>query len=167
MVRSTHVPRELWVLRVVLSKGVELLLTLPVLALFSIGYRKWPTHDIVYLPLAVLLTIMLCTGLGMIVAPASVLVRDIRSVVRIIMRAMFFLSPIIYAASDLPPKRSNIAGFLNWNPVTGILGLFRSVFYPQELDWAIVAHSAIIVSIIFAIGVWTFNRLERPMLKEI
>lgn len=167
MVRSTNVPRELWILRVVLSKGIDLLLAVPVIALFSIGYRKWPTHDIVYLPLGVLLTIMLTMGLGMILAPASILLRDLRSIVRIVMRALFFLSPVLYAASDLPAKRANIAGFLKWNPVTGILGLYRSAFYPQELDWAIVAHSAAIIVIIFVIGVWAFSRLERPMLKEI
>ena len=167
MVRSTNVPRELWILRVVLSKGVDLLLALPVIALFSIGYQKWPTHDVVYLPLAVVMTIMLVMGLGMILAPASILVRDLRSIIRIVMRALFFLSPVIYAASDLPANKASIAGFLNWNPVTGILGLYRSVFYPQELDWTIVAHSAIIIVIIFMIGVWAFSRLERPMLKEI
>lgn len=167
MVRSTHVPRELWILRIVLSRGVDLVFAIPVIAIFSIAYQKWPNHNIVYLPLAALMTIMLCMGVGMIVAPASVLVRDIRSIVRIIMRAMFFLSPVLYAVGDIQKKRAHIAGFVQWNPVTGILGLFRSVFYPQELNWAVVAHSAIIIVIIFAIGVWTFSRLERPMLKEI
>jgi ABC-2 type transport system permease protein len=47
------------------------------------------------------------------------------------------------------------------------MSLYRSVFYPQELNWADVGHSAIVVTIIFLIGVWSFNRLERPMLKEI
>ena len=36
LVRSTNVPREVWVVRVVLSKGVEFLLSLPVLFLFAV-----------------------------------------------------------------------------------------------------------------------------------
>lgn len=167
MVRSSHVPRELWVLRVIVSKGVEFLLSLPVLALFAVGYMRAPSRDIVFLPLAVLMTIALLMGLGMTLAPAAVLVRDLRSIVRIATRALFFLSPVIYSVNDVAQKRPAAAGIISWNPITGIMTLFRSVFFPQELNWSDVAHSAIVTVIIFLIGIWTFNRLERPMLKEI
>src|SRR3954471_218591 len=55
MVRSSNVPRELWVLRVVLSKGVEYLFSLPVLAIFAIAYTRAPNHNIVLFPLAILM----------------------------------------------------------------------------------------------------------------
>jgi hypothetical protein len=35
------------------------------------------------------------------------------------------------------------------------------------MNWADVGHAAIVIVVIFAIGVWSFNRLERPMLKEV
>ena len=38
LVRSTNLPRELWVVRVVIAKGVEFVLSLPVLAAFTIYY---------------------------------------------------------------------------------------------------------------------------------
>ena len=169
MVRSSNVPRELWVLRVVLSKGVEYLFSLPVLAIFAIAYQRWPNHDILLLPLAFLMTILLITGVGLILAPAAVLVRDLRSIVRITVRALFFLSPILYSLHDVSTggKRSNVREIVSWNPVSGIMALFRSPFFPQELNWADVAHSAIVITVLFVIGVWSFNRLERPMLKEV
>ena len=169
MVRSSNVPRELWVLRVVLSKGVEYVFSLPVLALFAISYQRWPNHDLLLYPLAMLMAALLGTGLGLILAPAAVLVRDLRSVVRITTRAMFFLSPILYSLHDVSTggKRSNVREIVSWNPVSGIMALFRAPFFPQELDWSDVAHSAIVISVIFVIGVWSFNRLERPMLKEV
>lgn len=168
MVRSSNVPRELWVLRVVLSKGVEFLLSMPVLGLFALGYMKRPTHDVVYLPLAFLMTIMLCMGIGMILAPACILVRDLKNIIRIVMRALFFMSPILYSLHDVVKRRGHAtAHVVSWNPVAGIMSLFRSTFYPQELNWVDVEHAAIVTVVIFLIGVWTFNRLERPMLKEI
>jgi ABC-2 type transport system permease protein len=167
MVRSSHVPRELWVLRVIVSKGTDYLLAMPVLAIFSIAYQKWPTRDIVFVPLAMVMTVALCMGLGMILAPASVLVRDLRSIVRIVMRALFFLSPILYSITDARNRLGGAAEFVSWNPIAGILTLFRATFFPQELNWADVGHSALVIAVIFVIGIWTFNRLERPMLKEI
>src|SRR6476661_9426947 len=45
LVRSTNLPREIWVLRVVPSKGVEYLLSLPVLLAFTaIYFVKGDTH---------------------------------------------------------------------------------------------------------------------------
>jgi ABC-2 type transport system permease protein len=167
MVRSSNVPRELWILRVVLSKGVEYLFSLPVLAVFAIVYAKVPSPDILLWPLAMLMTVMLCTGVGLMLAPAAVLVRDLRSIVRIVTRAMFFLSPILYSLQDVAKKRQGVAEFVSWNPVSGIMSLFRAPFFPQELNWSDVAHSAIVIAVLFVIGMWSFNRLERPMLKEL
>lgn len=169
MVRSSNVPRELWVLRIVLSRGVEYVFSLPVLALFSIGYAQWPSRYILLLPLAIVMTVVLCTGLGMIIAPAAVLLRDLRSVVRIVTRALFFLSPILYSLHDVTGngRRAGIADIVSWNPIAGIMALYRAPFFPQEMNWTDVAHSAIITAVIFVIGVWSFNRMERPMLKEV
>jgi ABC-2 type transport system permease protein len=60
-----------------------------------------------------------------------------------------------------------VAGFVSWNPVAGIMALFRAPFFPQEMNWVDVGHAAIVIAVIFVIGVWSFNRLERPMLKEV
>lgn len=169
MVRSSNVPRELWVLRVVLSKGVEYIFSLPVLAMFAIAYAKVPNHNILLLPLALLMAVLFATGIGLILAPAAVLVRDLRSVVRITTRALFFMSPILYSLHDVSGngKRANIEAVVSWNPVAGIMSLIRAPFFPQELNWVDVAHGAIVIVVIFVIGVWSFNRLERPMLKEV
>jgi len=169
MVRSSNVPRELWVLRVVLSKGVEYVFSLPVLAMFAVAYTKAPNHYILYFPLALLMAVLFATGIGLILAPAAVLVRDLRSVVRISTRALFFLSPILYSLHDLDHggRKANIKDIVSWNPVAGIMSLIRAPFFPQELNWADVEHAAIVIVVIFVIGVWSFNRLERPMLKEV
>lgn len=167
MVRSSNVPREVWVLRVIMSRGAEYVFSLPVLALFALGYLKAPTGDIVLLPLAMLMSIVLCMGLGMILAPAAVLVNDVRSIVRIAMRVLFYLSPILYSIHDASKRLGAVATIQSWNPVAGIMVLYRSTFFPQELNWSYVLHSAIVCILIFGIGLYTFNRLERPMLKEI
>lgn len=167
MVRSSNVPREVWVLRVIMSRGAEYVFSLPVLALFALGYLKAPTADIVLLPLAMLMSIVLCMGLGMILAPAAVLVNDVRSIVRIAMRVLFYLSPILYSIHDASKRLGAVATIQSWNPVAGIMVLYRSTFFPQELNWSYVLHSAIVCILIFGIGLYTFNRLERPMLKEI
>src|SRR6185436_11529637 len=38
LIRSTNLPREIWFVRVVVSKGIEYLLSLPVLVFFTLAY---------------------------------------------------------------------------------------------------------------------------------
>lgn len=168
-VRSSNVPREMWVLRLVLSKGTDYVFSLPVLAIFALAYWKAPGLELLLLPLAMVMTIALAMGVGMILAPAAVLLRDLRSVVQITMRALFFLSPILYSVHDVNTRlHSRLAAqVVAWNPITGIMTLYRSAFFPQELSWTDVGHAAMIIVVLFVIGVYSFSRLERPMLKEI
>jgi len=168
MVRSTSVPRELWVMRVILSRGMEYLFSLPVLAIIALYYLKPPTGDIVLMPLAIVMTLVLLLGLGMIVAPAAVLVPDLRSVIKVAIRVLYFLTPILYSVTDVVEKRGGmVAAVSSWNPIAGIMVLYRTAFFPQELNWTYVWHAAIEILIIFGIGLFTFNRLEAAMLKEI
>jgi ABC-2 type transport system permease protein len=190
MVRQSNVPREVWVLRVVVSKGMEFVFSLPVVGLFALCYLKAPSWDAFYLPLAALMCFFLVLGFGLILAPLTVLVRDVERIVPIFMRVMFYASPVLYSVKDVP---THLHAFLSVNPTTGMLVLARASFFPQELagyvpkenhkhhvirenghvvthyvsNWHFVWHSAIGIAIIFAVGVFVFARLERPVLKEI
>ena len=164
MVRSSNVPRELWVLRLVLSKGVEYLLSLPVVALFCLAYLKRPNHYVVLLPLAMVLTVVFLTGVGLILAPLGVLVPDVRRIMRVLTRVMFYLSPVLYSINRVPKELQTL---LSWNPIAGILCLYRAMFFPEELAWTYVARSAVISVLLLVIGAVMFARLERPVLKEI
>ncbi len=164
MVRSSNVPREVWVLRVIASKGTEYLFSLPVLALFALIYLTGPRWQIVFMPVAMLMTIVLLTGIGLILSPLVVLVRDVERVIPVLLRVLFYFSPVLYSVHDVPERLRTVASF---NPLAGILVLFRASFFPQELGWTFVIYSAIGCVIIFATGVFVFSRLERPVLKEI
>jgi ABC-2 type transport system permease protein len=164
MVRSSSVPRELWVVRVALSKGVEYVYSLPVVALFAIAYRKPPTIYIVFLPLAMLLCFGLVMSIGLALSVLSVLVRDIDRLIPIALRFLFYCSPVLYSIQDVP---KNLRGFAAYNPLAGFLTLSRASFFPQELYWRSVLVAIVWIVVLFSAGVWTFTRFESQVLKEI
>ena len=131
MVRSSNVPRELWVLRVVASKGVEYLLSLPVLVIFAIAYLVAPTKYLFLLPVGWLLQGSLIIGLGLILAPATVLVRDLERIVPIFLRVMFYGSPVLYSISQVP---ASIREVFSINPTVGFLTITHAVFFPAAID---------------------------------
>jgi ABC-2 type transport system permease protein len=137
LIRSTNVPRELWVFRVVVSKGIEFFFSLPVL---------------------------LCIGIGLLLAPLTVLLEDLDRIVRLVLRLGFYCSPIIFTVADVPHK---LRLLISLNPVAGILELFRAGFFPNQLEWRHVEHSALACVVMLVLGWIVFARLERTVLKEI
>jgi ABC-2 type transport system permease protein len=164
LVRSTNVPREVWVVRVVLSKGVEFLLSLPVLFGFALAFGAPLDWHLVLLAPAVLVMAVLITGLGLLLAPLVVLVRDLERVVRIALRLGFYASPVIFAVSDVPEPWDAVFAA---NPLAGVFELCRSGFLAGPVDWAAVGISSLLAVAVLGLGWATFARLERTVLKEI
>jgi ABC-2 type transport system permease protein len=164
MVRSSSVPRELWIVRVAMSKGVEYVYSLPVVLMFALAYRKPPNWHIIFLPVAMLLCFFMVLSIGLILAPLTVLIRDIDRIIPIILRFLFYCSPVLWSIKDVP---ASLRGFAYYNPLAGFLTLSRSAFFPQELVWKPVVISFISIFILFNIGIWVFTRFESQMLKEI
>jgi len=164
LIRSTTIPRTIWVNRIVLSKGIEFIASLPVLAIFAIAFGAQLNLDIVFFPLAVVLQAILTVGVGMIVAPLVVFFRDLERAVKLILRLLFYASPIVYGTQAVP---ESIRSLTMLNPLSGIFSLYRSMFFPHELNWTAVGLAAIISLILLAVGIWVFSRTERAVLKEI
>lgn len=164
LVRSTKIPRTIWVNRLVLSKGIEFLLSIPVVAVFAVFNGAEVTVGIFLFPLAVLLQAILTAGVGLIVAPLVVFFRDLERATKLMLRFLFYASPIIYSTSDLPESLHFWAAF---NPLSGIFSIYRSSFFLEQLDWYLVAVSAGISALLLVIGLLVFRRSERGVLKEI
>lgn len=168
LVRSTNLPRELWVVRVVIAKGIEFVLAAPVIAGFAAYFLiKGQAHlnwRLVLIPLAILLQFVLLAGIGLILAPVTALVTDTARVVRIALRMGFYATPILYGVHAAPEALKTL---LMFNPMTGILELYRAGFFPNELNIAAVVLSLLISLGLLVVGTVVFERLEAPVLKEI
>lgn len=168
LVRSTNLPREMWVIRVVIAKGIEFVLSLPILAGFVIYYMLvGKTHlswGLLLFPLGVVMQSALLVGVGLLLAPITALVTDTQRVVRIFLRLFFYLTPVIYGVHAAPLALRHL---LSANPMTGILELYRAGLFTGEVRWEAVAVGAVVTLVVLFLGAVVFSRLERAVLKEI
>ena len=164
LVRSTSIPRTIWVNRIVLSKGIEFLFSIPVLVLFAVFSGATVNIMILWFPVAMILQTILLVGLGLLVAPLCALYADLERTTALILRALFYASPVIYSFRDLPAPFHTIGAF---NPLAGIFTLYRVGFFPELWEPMPVIISAAMCLVILALGIWTFRTLERPVLKEL
>lgn len=164
LIRSTKIPRTIWVNRLVLSKGIEFLASIPVIAIFAVFTGATVGIGALWVFLAIAMQAALLVGIGLIVAPLVVFFRDLERAVKLTLRFLFYASPIIYSLDDLPEGMQFWASF---NPLAGIFSLYRAAFFPSQLDWFAVGVGSAIIAVLLLIGLLVFRRAERAVLKEI
>lgn len=162
--RVSLLPTELWVARVILVTMAEFLFSLPVVILAMVGTQYWPGPLIVLYPVGIVLQALLMYGLALLISAGSVVIPDLARIVRIVLRAMFYLSPIIYSISNIPERVQPLSAI---NPLVGVFGLYRVGFWPDEHTdpWAF-GLSISLSLVILVVGVVVFRRLEPRILKE-
>lgn len=165
LITSIALPREVYPLSVVGEKFVEYLLSLPVIVVVALLYRDTPSRYVWAFPLAMLLELILITGVALLIASLNTILRDIQRGIGVVLRMLFYLCPVLYNAKKVPGGLRHV---YELNPLVGIFELDRAAFYPQYFgEWRAVWVSAIGCVLMLVIGWWTFIRLERPVLKEL
>lgn len=164
MVRSIAIPRYLWVIKSIGAKGTEFLLAFPILIIITLITQANVNLEIFWIIFAIVLQFLLLSGIGLILAPLTVLARDTSNLLRILLRMMFYLTPIIYDISDIPEKYQILSYF---NPMTGIISMYRAGFWSEPNLLTAVIFSTVISLSVFVIGVVFFKRIEKTVLKEV
>jgi ABC-2 type transport system permease protein len=175
LVRSTSLPREIWVLRTVGSKFVEFLFAIPVLVAFAFFTGAQLHWQVVYFPLAAGIQAVLLTGAGLALAPLGTLYGDVQRLMRIVLRLLFYFSPILYGINDIATRfDKEVAGvsiadvYAFVNPFAGIFDLYRMAFFPDQwVGWSAVLFSAVFAVVMLLVGIRVFRRFEGLVLKEI
>lgn len=169
LVRSTNLPRQIWVVRVVIAKGIEYLMSLPVIIFFTAVYLfRGEAHlnaRLLLFPLGVLMEFVLLIGFGLLLAPITVLVTDTQRVIRIVLRMAFYLTPIIYSKQVIHGPWAKV---MYLNPMNGVLELLRAGFFGDEpVNWHAVEVGVVVTLFLVVVGNRVFSHLERAVLKEI
>jgi ABC-2 type transport system permease protein len=162
--RISTLPTQFWVLRILLVSTVEFVMSLPVIVIAIILTRDLPGPFIIFFPIAILAQFLFMYGIALALASWNVIAPDVARLVRLVLRGLFYLSPILYSVSNIPEHVRPLAAL---NPLVGILGLYRIGWWPQEIeDMVHYGLSLGIGAMTFVIGWIVFRRLESRVLKE-
>src|SRR5882757_307464 len=121
--------------------------------------------------LAVALMWVTLLGFAFILAPVCVMFSDMERLMRIMVRILFYMCPVLYGSEKvLQSKHINpvIKAFYEYNPFTTVLSMFRGAVFRNELPPVSTAvHGTIVAFALLIIGLVVFRRLEPDVLKEI
>lgn len=135
---------------------------IPLLVAYDIGL-SW---QLLFVPLAILLAAFNAIGLGLLLAPTNCVNRDIEHLIRFIVRAGFFLSPVMWTW-DMALKRGWAADVVLWNPMVFPITLARDGFLGKVTEFP---TNGILISIGWGVLMWiigsmVFSKFEQSAVK--
>ena len=151
--------------------GIQFAFMLIFLLYFMIfGTGVHPNIYILFLPVLLIQTAALGTGLGVIISSLTTKYRDLSMAVGFFVTLWQYASPIAY---DMFSRRSLyekhlVYYFYMLNPVTPIINMFRYAFLGTgEIDWLYYGISVVTTVFVAALGVQMFSRVERTFMDTI
>ena len=107
------------------------------------------------LPIALLIQFTLQVGLGWFLAATYVFFRDLLPILGFLLSVVFYLSPILY------PVAGRFEQIFAWNPMTPLLGLFRSAILSAALPAAgSLVFLLVTTGVLFVGGLAYFRRAQ-------
>ena len=151
--------------------GIQFAFMLLFLLYFVIfGEGVHPNIYVLFLPVMLIQTAVLGTGLGVIISSLTTKYRDLSMAVGFFVSLWQYASPIAY---DMFSRRSLyekhlVYYFYMLNPVTPIVNVFRYAFLGTgEIDWLYYGISLLTTVIVAAVGVQMFIKVERTFMDTI
>lgn len=165
MVKKIYFPREVLPVSHVLSQFVNMVLSFIVVFLVLIvsgyGVSIWA----LWLPVIMFIEFIFALGLTMIVASVTVYLRDMQQIVNVLVMALMYASPVIYAIDFVPESLYN---YYMLNPMSAVIVAYRDVlFYKQAPRPLGLSIATVISGVILLIGFIVFSKLKRRFVEEL
>ena len=175
LVKKAYFPREVLPIASVLANLVNFLLALLVLFGALIVFRSPWSPWLWLLPVVIVIETCFIMGVVLILSAVNVYYRDTAMVMEVLMRAWFFLTPVVYAMDMLPTGYHVLGLTLDvrrimyiLNPMSSLISTYRDLLYwgyRTNLDFFL--RTAATSLAVLAFGYWVFVRLSRSFGEEV
>jgi lipopolysaccharide transport system permease protein len=158
LITKVYFPRMIIPFAAVGAGLIDLAIAFGLMAVMMIWFGVTPTLSLLLLPLLVVLTALLATGVGMWMSALNVKYRDIRYALPFCIQLWMFASPIIYPVTIVPEKWR---WALALNPMTGIIDGYRAALFGRPPDWKALMISAGVTVCALIYSAYHFRRMEK------
>ena len=158
LIKKVYFPRLVIPISTVLSGVIDFILAFFVLLGMMVFYGIFPTRNVIWLPMLLLLAFVTSLGVGLWFSAMNVQFRDVRYAVPFLVNFWMFATPIAYPSSLLDEPWRTLYGI---NPMVGVVEGFRWALLGTDTQpGPIVIVSALVAVLIFISGLVYFRKME-------
>jgi lipopolysaccharide transport system permease protein len=159
MLKKIYFPRMAMPVAAVLSGLIDFVLAFIILLGMMVYFDTYPTLNIIWLPLLLLLGLTTSLGVGMWLTAMNVQFRDIRYVTPFLVQTWMYATPIVYPSSIFDEPWRTLYAI---NPMVGVIEGFRwSLLGIETQPGPIIIVSTLVSLLILISGAFYFRRMEK------
>ena len=129
LMKKSNFPRVCLPTIAALSALSNFLVILGLYLAFLALIGHWPGWPLLALVPVILLQMLLTLGLGVTLGTLNVFFRDISQFTAVVLQFWFWLTPIVYATSILPP---GVQAMMSFNPMYPLIAAYQKIFLEQS-----------------------------------
>ena len=159
LIKRVPVPRQIFPVASVLSNCMHLLIQISLLLAGVLIFGRGVNVYWLWLPVIWVLEIIFVLGLALTFSAVNVYVRDTRYVIESANTILFWLVPIFYSFSAIPPRFRPVYEF---NPVAALVMMMRTILLDGKAPVTSTLRNLVCVSLFtFFFGWFVFRKLKQ------
>lgn len=158
MIKKVYVPKYLYTVSGILYNYIIFLISLIVLVAVAAVLGVKPTVYLLQAPLALLVLLLLATGIGMILATLGVFFRDLEYLWSVALMLIMYTCAIFYPVDRL--IKSGWAWILKYNPLFCTIDVFRCAVFGRPMNMHYFLYALGFGAVTTVIGVIIFRKKQ-------
>lgn len=160
LIKKVYFPRLAIPIATVFAGVIDFLIAFVVLIIMMIFFGIFPTANIVFLPLLLLLAFVTSLGVGLWLSALNVQFRDVRYTVPFLTQFWMFITPIAYPSSLI--ENETLRAIYSLNPMVGVVEGFRwALLGTNSAPGAMIIVSSLASVLLLISGLFYFRRMEK------
>jgi lipopolysaccharide transport system permease protein len=155
---KVYFPRLIFPITPVLAKLVDFGISMVLIFAVSLYYKNWPTWNLLFFPLFVLVMMSISAGIGLWLSSMAIRFRDVKHAMPFVLRMLMYTAPIVYSASSIPEAYRFLYSL---NPFVGVIEGFRSCMLGTPYQWQFILPGIATAFILLISGAFYYNHMEK------
>ncbi len=158
IISKVYFPREILILVDLAEALIDAFFMFVTLIVINLVVGVPLTAYMLFVPLIVVVQCILIIGLMLHISYLGVFVRDTAELVTIVMRLLFYLTPVLYGIAMLPER---VQSLLMLNPLASIINAYRdTIIYQQPPDFVSLYYPLVVGVLLMYTGYLSFKSKE-------
>ncbi len=160
---KVYFPRLLIPITPVISGLLDFFISITILFFLMAWYGIYPTINILWAPLLILIMVMTSTGVGLWLSSLSIQYRDVRFAIQFLVQLLMYAAPVVWPISILVEKYGDeVILYYGLYPMVGVIEGFRSCLIGlNPMPWSLIILGMISSFFLFISGCYYFTKKER------
>lgn len=161
LLQKVFFPREIIVIVKLFEALIDAGFMFAAMLVINFFVGVYPNVSFIYLPILIIIQLLLTLGFMLFISYLSLMIRDVPQLVQIILRFMFYLTPILYESSAIPAQFS-ILNLLN--PLSPLIDGYRAVIlYNSAPNWVSLYYPVVLSGVLLYTGYMFFKKNEKRL----